>query len=177
MDMEFPNPTFLEAQRNFLMPTPPSPSLPAEKRKAPQYPELFKAGGKKRKLAGGPVQAKNALVTLNEYKTGLEYVMVDQRGPVHQPTFVIGVTVNGVQYLGEGGDPPSQVPGQHSGCAKGPWSVTWLLQGPLIQSPLYQGPGWGLFDALKGPQHSCDLSLSGPRSWPSWRLRRRHSSR
>jgi len=103
MDMEFPNPTFLEAQRNFLMPTPPSPSLPAEKRKAPQYPELFKAGGKKRKLAGGPVQAKNALVTLNEYKTGLEYVMVDQRGPVHQPTFVIGVTVNGVQYLGEGG--------------------------------------------------------------------------
>lgn len=101
--MEFPNPTFLEAQRNFLMPTPPSPILPAEKRKAPQYPELFKAGGKKRKLAGGPVQAKNALVTLNEYKTGLEYVMVDQRGPVHQPTFVIGVTVNGVQYLGEGG--------------------------------------------------------------------------
>ena len=107
MDMEFPNPTFLEAQRNFLMPSPPShdgspelqsaasPSLPGEKRKALQYPELFKAGGKKRKLAGGPVQAKNALVTLNEYKTGLEYVMVDQRRPVHQPTFVIGVTVNG----------------------------------------------------------------------------------
>ena len=115
MDMEFPNPTFLEAQRNFLMPSPPShdgspelqsaasPSLPGKKRKAHQYPELFKAGGKKRKLAGGPVQAKNALVTLNEYKTGLEYVMVDQRGPVHQPTFVIGVTVNGSQFLGEGG--------------------------------------------------------------------------
>jgi len=114
MDLESKNPIFVEAQRNFLMPIPPqngngspdpqsSPTLPGSKRKAPMFPELFKAGGKKRKIAGGPVQPKNAVVTLNEYKTGLEYVLVEQRGPVHQPTFVIGVTVNGAQFLGEGG--------------------------------------------------------------------------
>ena len=112
MDLESKNPIFVEAQRN-LMPIPPqnrngspnpqsspSPTLPNSKRKAPMFPELFKAGGKKRKIAGGPVQPKNAVVTLNEYKTGLEYVLVEQRGPVHQPTFVIGVTVNGAQFLG-----------------------------------------------------------------------------
>eukprot|EP00092_Neocalanus_flemingeri_P029434 GFUD01031960.1.p1 GENE.GFUD01031960.1~~GFUD01031960.1.p1 ORF type:complete len:688 (-),score=250.66 GFUD01031960.1:145-2208(-) len=115
MDVESKIPAFLEAQRNLVKPVPPqngqngsstpqsSPTQPGSKRKAPQFPEVSKAGGKKRKVAGGPVQAKNAVVTLNEYKAGLEYVMVEQRGPVHQPTFVIGVTVNGAQFLGEGG--------------------------------------------------------------------------
>jgi len=111
MDVASPNSTFLEAQRNFLLPAPPTNDVSidvqngssATKRKAHQFPELFKSGGKKRKVAGGPVQAKNALVTLNEYKTGLEYVMMEQKGPVHQPTFLIGVTVNGTQYVGEGG--------------------------------------------------------------------------
>jgi len=107
MALEAQDPTFLEAQNNFLTTSPSqngSPTHPGSKRKAPQFPELFKSsGGKKRKFAGGPVQPKNAVVTLNEYKAGLEYVMVEQKGPVHQPTFVIGVTVNGSQYLGEGG--------------------------------------------------------------------------
>jgi len=109
MDVEHSNSIFHEAQNNFLLSgsvnnfSPVSSQRGGAKRKGHQFPELFRAGGKKRKLGGGPVQAKNALVTLNEYKPGLEYVMVDQRGPVHQPVFVIKVTVNGSQFLGEGG--------------------------------------------------------------------------
>jgi len=109
MDVEPSNSIFHEAQNNFLLSgsannfSPVSSQRGGAKRKGHQFPELFTAGGKKRKLGGGPVQAKNALVTLNEYKPGLEYVMVDQRGPVHQPVFVIKVTVNGSQFLGEGG--------------------------------------------------------------------------
>jgi len=106
------NTVFQEAQNNFLDQDSAHNFSPASshpkvgvggKRKGHQFPELFTAGGKKRKLGGGPVQAKNALVTLNEYKPGLEYVLVDQRGPVHQPVFVIRVTINGSQFVGEGG--------------------------------------------------------------------------
>jgi len=96
--------TFQSAQKNFLVPSTaggPQPGLGA-KRKSQQFPELFFAGGKRRKV-GGPVQPKNALVTLNEHKPGLEFVLAEQRGPVHQPTFVIRVTVNGSQFFGEGG--------------------------------------------------------------------------
>lgn len=50
----------------------------------------------------GPIQPKNAVVTLNELKPDLEYVTVEQRGPVHLPTFVIEVTVNGEKFRGEG---------------------------------------------------------------------------
>jgi len=50
---------------------------PGEKRKA-MFPELFSSGAKKTKT--GPVQPKNACVALNEYKPGLEYVLVDQIG-------------------------------------------------------------------------------------------------
>lgn len=142
MDVEPSNSTFREAQNNFLSSgsandfSPASSQPGGAKRKGPQFPELFTAGGKKRKLGGGPVQTKNALVTLNEYKPGLEYVMVDQRGPVHQPVFVIRVTVNGSQFLGEGGAPPT------------PGTGTVLV-------PPYHGCsrslGWGFFDALKGP--------------------------
>ena len=78
MDVEPSNSTFREAQNNFLSSGSVNDfsSVTAQpggaKRKGPQFPELFTAGGKKRKLGGGTVQAKNALVTLNEYKLGLE---------------------------------------------------------------------------------------------------------
>ena len=45
---------------------------------------------------------KNPVVTLNEIKPGLEYAIIEQRGPVHEPTFVIEVTVNGQVFRGEG---------------------------------------------------------------------------
>ena len=51
--------------------------MPGEKRKA-MFPELFSVGPKKTKT--GPVQPKNACVALNEYKPGLEYVLLDQIG-------------------------------------------------------------------------------------------------
>eukprot|EP00092_Neocalanus_flemingeri_P045415 GFUD01050727.1.p1 GENE.GFUD01050727.1~~GFUD01050727.1.p1 ORF type:complete len:161 (+),score=46.78 GFUD01050727.1:40-522(+) len=160
MDVESKIPAFLEAQRNLVKPVPPqngqngsstpqsSPTQPGSKRKAPQFSEVSKAGGKKRKVAGGPVQAKNAVVTLNEYKAGLEYVMVEQRGPVHQPTFVIGVTVNGAQFLGEGGVSP----------CPGPWLSPGLCQGPGLV-PLCCTEG--------SPTLSSQCDCQGPRSWPS----------
>ena len=52
---------------------------PAPKRKAPQFPELF---GKKQKLGGvgGASVMKNAVVTLNEYKAGLKYELLEAKG-------------------------------------------------------------------------------------------------
>ena len=45
---------------------------------------------------------KNAVVALNEIRPGLAYSIVDQRGPVHDPTFVMEVVVNGETFRGEG---------------------------------------------------------------------------
>ena len=78
MDVEVSNSTFREAQNNFLSSgsandfSPASSQPGGSKRRCPQFHELYTAGGKKKKLGGGSVQAKNALVTLNEYKPGLE---------------------------------------------------------------------------------------------------------
>jgi hypothetical protein len=62
-----------------------------QKRKAPHhFAELFTPplGKKAKKSSGGPQLPKNACVALNEYKPGLEYVLVEQRGencsPVHK---------------------------------------------------------------------------------------------
>jgi hypothetical protein len=51
------------------------------KRKA-QFSELFTPppGKKAKKSGGGPQLPKNACVALNEYKPGLDYVLVEQRG-------------------------------------------------------------------------------------------------
>ena len=38
--------------------------------------------------------SKNALMKLNELKPGLEYRIVSQTGPGHQPTFTVRVQVN-----------------------------------------------------------------------------------
>ncbi len=45
---------------------------------------------------------KNAVVTLNELRPGLEYSLVEERGPVHMPTFVVKVVVNGQAFTGQG---------------------------------------------------------------------------
>jgi len=65
------------------------------KRKA-QFSELFTPPlGKKAKkssTSGGPQPPKNACVALNEYKPGLEYVLVEQRGSVTYrtvPTYLL----------------------------------------------------------------------------------------
>jgi hypothetical protein len=61
-----------------------SPEVVGQKRKAPHhFAELFTPPlGKKAKKnsSGGPQLPKNACVALNEYKPGLEYVLVEQRG-------------------------------------------------------------------------------------------------
>ncbi len=58
--------------------------MAGQKRKAPHhFAELFTPPlGKKAKKnsSGGPQLPKNACVALNEYKPGLEYVLVEQRG-------------------------------------------------------------------------------------------------
>lgn len=77
-----------------------------------QFPALYKVGGglamsaKKRKRAAQlglvPPPNKNAVVALNELRPGLEYVVAEEKGPIHQPTFVIQITVNGQVFTGEG---------------------------------------------------------------------------
>lgn len=52
--------------------------------------------------AKGPQVPKNALMQLNEIKHGLEYKFMSQSGPVHSPTFVMSVEVNGNTYEGTG---------------------------------------------------------------------------
>lgn len=56
---------------------------------------------KKRKVQTAPV-AKNALMQLNEIKPGLEFQFVAQSGPVHAPTFIMSVEVNGTKFEGQG---------------------------------------------------------------------------
>ncbi|XP_072034654.1 double-stranded RNA-specific editase 1-like [Amphiura filiformis] len=57
---------------------------------------------KKRKKAPGPVLPKNALMQLNEIKPGLTFKAISQSGPVHAPTFVMSVEVNGQEFKGQG---------------------------------------------------------------------------
>ena len=49
-----------------------------------------------------PAIPKNAVVTLNEIKPGLEYSIIEHSGPVHNPTFVIEVAINGEKFRGRG---------------------------------------------------------------------------
>lgn len=63
--------------------------------KEPQKPRR-----KKKKI--GPRLPKNALMQLNEIKPGLKFTTASQTGPVHAPTFVVSVEVNGQFYEGTG---------------------------------------------------------------------------
>ena len=45
---------------------------------------------------------KNPVVALNELRPGLKYELVETKGPVHMPVFVLEVTVNGQGFRGEG---------------------------------------------------------------------------
>jgi dsRNA-specific ribonuclease len=45
---------------------------------------------------------KNPCLALNELKPGLEYKVVEQKGPVHQPIFVISIELDGQTFSGEG---------------------------------------------------------------------------
>ena len=90
--------------------------IPA-KRKSAGDAEVSYIPSKKKKISG-PVQTKNAVQALNEYKTGgwrgaewrwtesfagLLYSLLSQSGPSHAPHFVMGVTLNGTQFTGTGG--------------------------------------------------------------------------
>ncbi|XP_077870406.1 double-stranded RNA-specific editase 1-like isoform X2 [Saccoglossus kowalevskii] len=57
---------------------------------------------RKRKKVPGPVLPKNALMQLNEIRPGLQFKFVSQSGPVHAPTFVMSVEVNGQMFEGIG---------------------------------------------------------------------------
>ena len=57
--------------------------------------------GPKAKKQKPPV-LKNALMALNEKKPGLSYNMISQSGPVHAPTFVIAVEIDGQTFQGQG---------------------------------------------------------------------------
>lgn len=65
-----------------------------------------KLKAKKRKQAAqlglAPPLSKNAVVALNELRPGLEYRLMEQRGPTHLPTFVMKIEVNGQAFKAEG---------------------------------------------------------------------------
>ncbi|KAL3836193.1 hypothetical protein ACJMK2_021635 [Sinanodonta woodiana] len=58
--------------------------------------------GKKKRKTHGPSVPKNALMQLNEIKPGLEFQFISQIGPVHAPTFMMSVEVNGQIFEGKG---------------------------------------------------------------------------
>ena len=45
---------------------------------------------------------QNAVVALNELRPGLDYRLLEQKGPTHLPTFVMEVEVNGQTFQAEG---------------------------------------------------------------------------
>lgn len=107
--------------------------VPAKK---PAFPELF--GKKRGKSSKGNqmAKAKNAVVTLNELRPGLEYTVVEQKGPVHMPTFVVQISVNGQTFVGEG---RSKKQAKHSAaaqCLKSgfvQFKDTWMAQQAIEQ--------------------------------------------
>ncbi|KAJ8315259.1 hypothetical protein KUTeg_007409 [Tegillarca granosa] len=48
------------------------------------------------------VMPKNAVMMLNEFRSGLEFKVLSCSGPVHDPYFVIGVDIDGQHYEGAG---------------------------------------------------------------------------
>ena len=70
-----------------------------------RFPELFLNNGKKAKKAKAKSAfqpLKNPCLALNELRPGLEYKLLEQTGPVHQPTFKIAIDLDGQIFTGEG---------------------------------------------------------------------------
>lgn len=44
----------------------------------------------------------NAVMRLNQYRPGLEYRLISQSGPVHEPVFTMAVDLNGKTYEATG---------------------------------------------------------------------------
>lgn len=61
--------------------------------------EVLPSVGKKKQKNSQP---KNALMILNEWKPGLDYILESREGPPHNPTFIISVEVNGQKFTGQG---------------------------------------------------------------------------
>lgn len=60
-------------------------------------------GKKKKAKAKSAFQPlKNPCLALNELRPGLEYKLLEQTGPVHQPTFKIAIDLDGQIFTGEG---------------------------------------------------------------------------
>ncbi|KAB7494717.1 Double-stranded RNA-specific editase 1 [Armadillidium nasatum] len=55
---------------------------------------------KRRKL--GTIQSKNPISALNELHPGLEYKVISQSGPPHDPTFTVGLELNGKHFEASG---------------------------------------------------------------------------
>ncbi|RXG54474.1 Double-stranded RNA-specific editase 1 [Armadillidium vulgare] len=55
---------------------------------------------KRRKL--GTIQTKNPISALNEFYPGLEYKVISQSGPPHDPTFTVGLELNGQHFEASG---------------------------------------------------------------------------
>lgn len=65
-------------------------------------PQHYWGKNKKKKTTSEIDYTKNAVQLLNELKHGLDYVVADQSGPVHQPSFTIQVVIDGNTYTGTG---------------------------------------------------------------------------
>ncbi|XP_024141803.1 interleukin enhancer-binding factor 3 homolog isoform X2 [Oryzias melastigma] len=57
---------------------------------------------KKSEEKAEPPQAMNALMRLNQLKSGLQYKLISQTGPVHVPVFTMAVEVDGKSYEASG---------------------------------------------------------------------------
>lgn len=57
---------------------------------------------KQKKTTAATVAPKNALMLLNELKAGLQYKLISQEGPVHEPIFVVQVEMDEVTFTGRG---------------------------------------------------------------------------
>lgn len=59
-------------------------------------------GSKKKKKKEAALAPKNPVMRLNELRSGLDFVVESQTGPVHAPVFVMSVIVDGLKYEGCG---------------------------------------------------------------------------
>ncbi|VDI38934.1 interleukin enhancer-binding factor 3-A-like [Mytilus galloprovincialis] len=72
------------------------------KRPGEESPQAAEPGSKKKKKNKEAEGPKNPVMRLHELRSGLEYVVESQSGPVHAPVFVMSVVVDGLKYEGCG---------------------------------------------------------------------------
>ncbi|KAL3836567.1 hypothetical protein ACJMK2_021991 [Sinanodonta woodiana] len=70
-------------------------------KRKPSDEECISIANKKKKT-DEPPGVQNALMKLNEFQNGLEFVCVSRKGPDHAPTFVMSVEVRGQTFEGTG---------------------------------------------------------------------------